>query len=147
MRIFHYWWSLIIPLVLYLVGALLIPHQDISQLERQNIAEQHIDTYIDRDGEEHESLSLIKIDGIGYIFSYKNLYLASLTMFVPLLVFGRLIFGEHQNELKTLVFGNCVIGCGLIGLTSSAHILSTIVFWAGIIVASFSIQLGDHKKY
>lgn len=131
---------LLVALVFYFVGAIFIPPDKIEYLKHDGYAEQEKYTYTDDDGEEHEDLSLIKIDGLGKIFTYKDIYFMSIPMFVIAMVFGALVFGkgietDSVESLRHIIFANCVLGVLLIRLTTKDCAWATAFFWIGIIAA------------
>ncbi len=138
-------WILLFPIAFYVSGLFLIPNENIDHLKRIGYAEQHEYTWYDSDGEEHEDETLITIDGVGRILTYKDLYFSAITLFVPALVLGGIVFGQRVNGIKCLIFCNCLIGVTLLKLTTSQHLTSTILYWTGIAAAFFCIKLGEHK--
>ena len=82
------WFKLFLPVVFYVVGVAFIEKNNIEPLKRSGYAEQEEYSYVDRDGEEHEDETLIKIDGLGKILTYQDVYLASIPMFMLALIFG-----------------------------------------------------------
>ena len=120
---------LFLILILYLVGAVFVPSINM-----------------------HEEMSLIKIKGIGKVLTYKDLYLSSATLFIPLSFIGALLYDGDLygnrgsiNAIKSVVFGNYIIGIGLIALSTKEHIISSVFFWLGIVAASFFVYLGEKK--
>ncbi len=136
-RLLHSSWSLLIPLIFYFGGMILCPPEDIQPLQGQGYAEQKEYSWVGKDGEEHNGLTLIKINGIGHVFTYNDIYGSAIALFIPFLIIGKALYGKNQDELKSIVFGNCVIGLLLIGLSAKSHVASTIMFWVGIISANY----------
>ncbi|MBQ6047388.1 MAG: hypothetical protein IJL38_07225 [Bacteroidales bacterium] len=129
-----------LSIVLYIAGVFFI-NSDTDPLLRTDIAQQKEYTYEDSDGEEHEDVSLIKIQGIGKILCYRDVYKLSVTFWLVALVVGTITFGfkiSTQNEIKYIIFTNCIIGAILIYIATKDNIIPTIFFWSGIIVAYIS---------
>ncbi len=70
-----------LSIVLYVAGFFFITC-DTEPLLRSDIAQQKEYTYEDSDGEEHEDVSLIKIQGIGKILCYRDVYKLSVTFWL-----------------------------------------------------------------
>ena len=122
----------------YLAGAFLIPKTNTEYLKEKGIANQEEYTYTDSEGEEHEGESYIDIKGIGKILTYKDVYFSSIGMLFVALILCRILFGEDEyaeHEMKCMIFANCIIGVLLIWMTSKETVVSTILFWFGIITA------------
>lgn len=137
-------WLLILSVVLYFVGAAFIPNESVERLKSLGYAEQNDYTWIDHGGEEHEDRSTLKIEGVGKVLTYRELYSFSCVLIIPILLIGRWLFGKSQDELRTIIFGNSLIGIGLIVVSTKAHLMSTIMFWLGIIAAS--LYLINHER-
>ena len=130
-------WIWLIPIVFYFAGVFFIPNMDVESLTDKGFANQEEYSYIDADGEEHEGRTLIDIKGIGSVLTYKDVYMASLPIFMLSLIFGKIIIDDN-NEIGHVMFANCVLGVLLIWLTSTSTIVSTILFWLGIFAAGFA---------
>ena len=136
------WFKLLLPIILYFVGIVFIQRNDIGRLKYLGYAEQEEYTYVDRNGVEHEDESLIKIDGLGKILTYQDIYLSSIYMFVLAIVFGLLMNEgtlEGVDQFKYVIFANCIIGALLVLLTTSDNWIATVFFWLGIIAAYFNL--------
>lgn len=131
----------------YIAGAFFMPHQNIVPLKKTDFAKQETYTYTDSDGEEHEAETLIEVDGVGSVLTYKDVYLSSIPFLVISLILARLIFNDDiadRNELRFWTYTNGVIGVLLIWLTKKQCIVSTILFWVGIITA-YLAEKSIHK--
>lgn len=137
------WW-LLLPIAFYLIGLFLCPPEDVRTLKKQGYAEQEGYTWTDSEGEEHEGVSLLHINAIGNVLTYRYVYISVILLFIPFLVIGRMLYGEHQDEFATIIFGNCVIGLALIALSTKCHIASTTLYWVGIISANY---INNHFKH
>ena len=136
------WFKLFLPVVFYFVGAAFIEKNTIDPLKRLGYAEQEEYSYVDRDGEEHEDETLIKIYGLGKILTYQDVYLASIPMFTLALLFGVFVHNgklENVDEVKYVVFANCILGAFLIWLTTRDNWIATLFFWLGIIAAYINL--------
>lgn len=136
---------LALALVFYTTGFFFVKPMDIDSLKEAGIATQEEYTYIDQDGEEHEDETLITINKIGKILTYKDIYLASVPMLLIAMVIGAVLFGSgmkttSNDSLRHIIFANCVLGVLLIWLTSKGTIISTLSFWLGIISAYFALN-------
>lgn len=129
-------WALLFPVLFYLTGLFLCPSEDFHSLKNMGYAERKEYTWTDNDGEEHGDQALVHLKGVGYVLTFRDVYVSVIGLFVPFLIIGRMLFGEWQNEFECILFGNCVIGLALIALSTKCHIASTILYWAGIILAS-----------
>lgn len=127
---------LLLSIVLYFAGLFLSPRQNIDLLKEFGMAKQEYTIYYDSDGDEHESESLIEICGIGPVLTYTDVYLAALPFLIVACLLGKIIFNS-TDELRFMIFTNCVLGVLLLWLTSKPHILSTVLYWSGIVTASF----------
>lgn len=136
-------WILLFPIAFYISGMFFMPKENIEYLKRIGYASQEEYTWTDREGEEHEDVTLISIDGIGKVLTYDNIYLSLIVLSVPSLVIGRLLFGEYVNEIKCLIFCNSLIGITLLALSTREHIMSNILYWLGIVSACFCTKLGE----
>ncbi len=142
LKFFRQFWF-IIPFAIYASGALLIEKTDISFLKARGYAEQEEYTYYDREGEEREGITLIRIKGLGKVLTYSDVYLSSVVLFVLFPLMGRCIFGnnnESVGDTKSVIFGNCVLGVLLVSLTTKGNILPTCLFWVGIIVSGICYE-------
>lgn len=136
------WFKLSLPIILYIVGVVFIQRNDIDRLKYLGYAEQEEYTYVDRNGVEHEDESLIKIDGLGKILTYQDVYLSSIYMFILAIVFGLLMNEgtlEGVDQFRYVIFANCIIGALLVWLTTSDNWIATVFFWLGIIAAYFNL--------
>lgn len=137
-------WGLIFTLAFYITGAFLMETNDVEKLKKMGVAKQHEYVHTDSYGDEHEGQSLIEIDGLGHILTYRDIYLASIPMLLIGAIIGYFIFkGDSSYELHSIIIANCVLGILLVRVTSSSNIPSTILFWLGIIAATFIIS--PHK--
>lgn len=131
----HPYYTLIFALLLYIAGIVAMQKEnslyehDTAVVQRQNRV------YVDNEGEEHDSESLMEIQGVGFVLAYKDVYLSTFVLIIPFLIAGKFVFGE-QNELLPVLFGFVVIGMFLIWLTSKPNIYSTIFYWLGILTLS-----------
>lgn len=140
-RLYSPTYLLCYAIVFYAIGLFFMPYQDVDRLEKSGFAKQETYTYTDSDGEEHEAETLIELEGIGNVLTYKDVYLSSIPFLVISLILARLIFNDDKadrNELRFWMYTNSVIGVMLIWLTKKSCIVSTILFWAGIVMAHFA---------
>ena len=128
---------IILTLVFYFAGAAMIKKADVEHLKKKGLATQEEYTYYDSEGEEHEGETLIEVHGLGTVLTYQNIYHASVILILPAIIIGTIVFGKGIDEIKCAVFANCIIGLFLIYLTTKEQILSTALFWLGIIAATF----------
>lgn len=141
---------LVLTFVVYLVGFILMKSPDVSQLRKSGLGERDEYFVTNADGEEYISESLIRIDGVGKVLTYKDVYLFSIPLFFASMFLGCIIFngGEistSKMDIKHAIFANCVLGLLLIWVTTKENILPTILFWLGIFTAGISI-LFKHKE-
>lgn len=111
--------------------------QDISTLKEMGQAYQEQYAYYDSDGEEHEGQSLISVDGLGKILTYQDVYLVTIPMLILSCLLGRLLFNS-RDELRFMIYTNCIIGAFLLWLTTKPNIYATILYWCGIISAHYA---------
>ena len=131
-------WGLIFVFVFYSAGAALMKRTDVEPIKEMGVANQEEYTYTDSNGDDHEGQTLIEIKGLGSVLTYQDIYFASIPMFLISCIIGHFIFhGDDAREIEYAMFANCVLGVLLIRLTSTGNIASTILFWLGIIAASF----------
>ena len=136
------WFKLFLPVVFYIVGIAFIEKNNINPLKRLGYAEQEEYSYVDRDGEEQEEETLIKINGLGKILTYQDVYLASIPIFTLALIFGVFVNNgkfEGVDEVKYVVFANCILGALLIWITARDNWIATLFFWLGIIAAYINL--------
>ena len=136
------WFKLFLPVVFYIVGIAFIEKNNINPLKRLGYAEQEEYSYVDRDGEEQEEETLIKINGLGKILTYQDVYLASIPIFTLALIFGVFVNNgkfEGVDELKYVVFANSILGALLIWITARDNWIATLFFWLGIIAAYINL--------
>lgn len=138
-KLFSPGWLVIYAIVLFVVGAALLSRSDIESLRRLGYAKQEQYTYTDSDGEEHEDLSLIEIKGVGKVLTYNDVYLSAIPLLIISLILGRVIF-HSRDELRCVIYSNCMVGFCLISLTTKANVVSTLLFWAGNIVAGIALS-------
>lgn len=129
-------WKLLIPLAFYFTGFFLIEPTDIEQLRAEGVAEKEEYVYTDSEGEEHEGQTLITVKGLGEVLTYKDVYMSSIPLFILSMIFGKIALNS-DNELGCAAFANCIIGVFLLWLTSRTTIISTAMFWAGILSVGF----------
>ena len=142
---------IVLALVCYFSGAVLMERPNVEPLKEIGVAEQEEFTYEDSNGDEHEGQTLIDISGIGRVLTYSDIYLASIPIFLIAMFFGGLILNNgdvfrNPNELKHVIFANCILGVLLIWLTTKGNIIPTILFWLGIIVAGQGEKLDRPKN-
>ncbi len=116
--------------------------QNVEPLKQIGVANQEEYTYVDREGEAQEGETLLSIKGIGRVLTYKDIYFASIPMFLISLFLGHVIFstvGTGKNDLLYVLFANCILGLLLIYLTTKGNIIPTALFWAGIIFTKLAI--------
>lgn len=130
-------WMLPIAIIIYFVGAFFMPKQN---EEASKYANREVYEYYDSDGEEHDALSLIHIDGVGKVYTYADVYKFSIPLVLISTVLSIFFFGSSKYEIECIIMSNCVLGVLLLRLTSSESILSTLLFWLGIIVAKISLK-------
>lgn len=140
---FEYYTSmLILSIVFYTIGILCMNRQEVDYLKHIGIAEQNEYTYTTSDGEEHEGETLIDIQGLGPILTYRDVYLSSPALFVFAIVIGCFSTGQQptktdsDRQLDFVVFMNCILAYFLIRLTTHENLYSTIFFCVGILAAS-----------
>lgn len=131
---------LILTFVIYIVGVILLKSPDVSQLREYGLGEWDSYFVTNADGEEYISESLIRIDGVGKVLTYKDVYLFSIPLFFLSTIMGCIIFkgGEistSKMDIKHAIFANCVLGLLLIWVTTKENIIPTILFWLGILTA------------
>lgn len=134
--------KLFLPVAFYTIGIFFIERNHIEPLKQLGYAEQEEYSYVDNDGEEHEAETLIKIDGLGKILTYQDVYLASIPMFILALIFGVFVSNgklESVDEVKYVVFANCILGALLIWLTTRGNWIATLFFWFGIVAAYINL--------
>lgn len=136
---------LVLTFVVYLVGFILMKSPDVSQLRKSGLGERDEYFVTNADGEEYISESLIRIDGVGKVLTYKDVYLFSIPLFFASMFLGCIIFngGEistSKMDIKHAIFANCVLGLLLIWVTTKENILPTILFWLGIFTAGISLM-------
>jgi hypothetical protein len=136
---------LVLTFVVYLVGFILMKSPDVSQLRKSGLGERDEYFVTNADGEEYISESLIRIDGVGKVLTYKDVYLSSIPLFFASMFLGCIIFngGEistSKMDIKHAIFANCVLGLLLIWVTTKENILPTILFWLGIFTAGISLM-------
>lgn len=131
---------IVISIAFYIVGIFFIHNSNSEWLKDIGVAKQETYVSIDSEGEEYEHESLIEINGIGPILTYKDVYLVTIPFLIASMIFGKMIFPsiDHpNNELRFIIFTNCIIGLLLIWLTTKPNIVSTILYWCGILTANF----------
>lgn len=136
---------LVLTFVVYLVGFVLMKPPDVSQLRKSGLGERDEYFVTNADGEEYISESLLRIDGVGKVLTYKDVYLFSIPLFFASMFLGCIIFngGEistSKMDIKHAIFANCVLGLLLIWVTTKENILPTILFWLGIFTAGISLM-------
>ena len=140
-----YW--LILAIVFYFAGAFFMKPVDVEPLKKMGLAQQEEYTYEDSEGEEYEGFALIRLKGLGKVLTYKDVYLFSIPLFILSLFFSLLIFGveEYRHfEVQCVVLANCVLGALLFKLTTKGFVISTILFWLGIIASLVYLGTGKY---
>ena len=127
----------LLTLLFYVAGVFCMKTPNVEELRQSGVATQEEYTYVDSEGEEHEGETLIDITGIGRVLTYKDVYLA--------LIIGAFLFTKegdivNSGELRHVVFANCIIGVFIIWLTPKTNILSTILYWLGIVSSYLAIK-------
>lgn len=126
---------LVLSVFLYLAGLFLIHKPNIEHLKHCGVVSQEQIFYYDSDGDEHESESLIEVRGIGRILTYTDIYIATIPFLIISLVLAKIVFNS-TDEVRFVIFTNCILGVLLLWLTSQSNVISTILYWSGIISAS-----------
>lgn len=125
----------------YSAGVICMMKPDSETLNRSGLGEQEEYTYYDSEGEEHTSVLLYNIEGVGKILTYRDAYFLCIPLFVISLFFNRIAYGEEkhgEHEFHTVIFDNCLLGVLLIYMTTKGYILSTVFYWLGIIAADIA---------
>lgn len=139
---------LILTFVIYVLGFVLLKSPDVSQLREYGLGERDSYFVTNADGEEYVSESLIRIDGIGKVLTYKDVYLFSFPLLFASLIIGSIMFNggvsTSRMDIKHAIFANCVLGLLLIWVTTKENIIPTILFWLGILTAGVA-ALADGK--
>ena len=144
MRLFNPYIILLLAVLLYLAGLFLSYKPDIEHLKHCGVASQELRLCYDSDGDEYESESLIEIRGIGPILTYSDIYIATVPFLIISLVLAKVVFNS-TDEVRFAIFTNCILGALLLWLTTKPNIISTILYWCGIITASFIPKNNEHK--
>ncbi len=127
---------LILSVLLYSAGIFFIHKPNIEHLKQRGIANQEQLLNYDANGDEYESESLIEVRGIGRVLTYYDIYIATIPFLIISLVLAKIIFNVN-DEVKFVIFTNCILGILLLWLTTKLNAISTILYWSGIIAASF----------
>ena len=129
----------ILSALLYTAGMFFIHKPNIEHLKQRGIANQEQLLNYDANGDEYESESLIEVRGIGRVLTYSDIYLATIPFLIISLVLAKIIFNVNNviDEGKFVIFTNCIFGLLLLWLTTKLNVISTILYWSGIIAASF----------
>lgn len=135
-------WLLLIPVVLYIVGLAFIKPTNIEHLKNKGVAQQEEYYYEDEFGDEHEGETLIEIKEFGKILTYKDVYLATIPMFLISIIMGMIFFGKEKYQ--NAIIANGVLGLLLIWITSKGTIVSTILYWLSLV--SLHLVIKTDKK-
>lgn len=130
---------LMATIVFYVVGLFLIYEPNIEPLKHRGIIRQEQIIYTDADGEEHEDETLIEIAGLGPVLSYRDIYSAAVPFLIVACILGKVLFNS-TNELRFMIFTNSILGLLLLWLTTKPNIISTILYWCGIITAYIYVE-------
>lgn len=133
---------LFLTVVFYTIGAFLMPQQSIEPLIAKGIANQEEYTYMDSNGDEHEGETLVEFNGIGPVLTYRDIYFSTFSFFIISLIFARCVFNEemaNKEEPKFMIYSCCILGTLLVWLTRKGFILSTILFWLGIVTSYYAL--------
>lgn len=136
---------LVAAIAFYIIGALFINKENSNGI----VYEREKYTYVGYDGEEHEDESFLDMPGIGKVLTYKDVYYASAPMFLIAIIIGSIVFKggvktSSKASLQHIVFANCILGVLLIWLTKKENVVSTIMFWMGIVAAFLPLLLFDN---
>lgn len=119
---------------LYFIGGTLIKEDRDLLQKRGRIRESYV--YTDQYGEEQAGEELIEIKGIGRVLSYKDLYFSTPVFLIISCILAKVIFNS-TDEVRFMIYTNCILGLMLIWLTTKSNLPSTILYWCGIMTASF----------
>lgn len=127
----------IMPLVLYAVGAILMKTPDLGRLREVGLTHQEEHVIVNPDGGEYYATdSMVEIDGIGSILTYRDLYYFAVPLFFASLFLGCLIFkgtiSTSEMDTRHVIFSHCILGLLLIWVTSKENIPSTVLYWLSI---------------
>ena len=151
-KIEFYTSMLVLSIIFYTIGAFCMNRQNIDYLENIGIAEQKEYTYTDSEGDEHEGETLIDLQGVGTILTYRDVYLSSPALFVLAIVIGCISTGQKpletdsDRQLDFVVFMNCILAYFLIRLTTHGNLYSTIFFCLGILAAGIRNSNSESKR-
>ena len=134
---------LLLAVCFYIVGGFLI-YEDKTYLQRNGIQQENV-VYTDDDGEEHEEEGLIEIQGIGNVLRYKDIYLSTLPFLIVSCILARVVFNS-TDEVRFMIYTNCILGLLLIWLTTKESAVSTILYWCGIITASYANKKDNNHE-
>jgi hypothetical protein len=91
------------------------------------------------------------------VFTYNGIYNASFLMSVVSILVGGLLFNwlysipshifNENKFVRTIIFGDAILGVLLIRLTTSETIIFTILFWLSLVCAFFADLFRIAKKY
>lgn len=127
-------WLLVYAVAFYMIGACLMKREDAGLLIERGYAKQESYTYFDGDGEEHEGETLVELSGLGKVLTYKEVYFATIPFWVVSWFIGGVLFNS-KDELRFMIYTNCILGLLLIWLTTKPNIVSTVLYWCGIFAA------------
>lgn len=125
---------LVLTISFYIIGGMLI-RENVPYYNKYIQQEHFILT--DEEGEEYEDDGLIEIEGVGSVLSYKEIYQCTIPFLIISCILARVIFNS-TDEIRFMIYTNCILGLLLIWLTTKSNIPSTILYWCGIITASFA---------
>ena len=134
---------LLLAVCCYIAGGFLI-HEDKINMRNKSIHRETV-VYVDDDGEECEVDGLIQIEGFGSVLSYRDVYLSTLPFLIVSCILARVIFNS-ADELRFMIYTNCILGLLLTILSTKSNIFSTILYWIGIITASFANKETKHER-
>ena len=132
----------------YFTGFALMPEQD-TAIFNKAMHSVNANGYVDDYGDDtdFEIPNPISIDGIGRVLTYEEVYaLPLINLYVGTMIFWLLTYGEEHRQsyfsAACIVTTNAMSGIILIYLTDKPHILPTVFYWLGIIVAAYSVPIG-----
>jgi len=134
---------LLLTVLFYVAGVLVMVIPD--KKEPGSIGQEEYQ-YTRRDREKRPGISLHNVKGLGKVLTYEDVYWGSVSLFLPALICGLLVFGKKRDELNVLIFTNCMIGVFLIRVTDAGHIIPTLLFWGGIIMAAIANSIFNNHE-
>lgn len=82
---------------------------------------------------------------IGRVLTYKDIYLTAPLMSAIVLIFGEIVL-KKADEIKYMIFGECLLGCLLLSITTTDKAIPTILYWVCVVIIGYCYKRSEDER-